>query len=342
VLPDGTLHIVVVDSKSVDATQEIVARAQADLPGIGITLIQESRRSHLLARIRGAEYVTAPERRGRSAILANADVDTSFHPRWIWDVGRRLGDGAIDAVTYGGTFPAAFWEQVPTLARRYFEEVGTVFFPRDTVDRYGFDEDDALLTPQVFADLVRVPSDCCWALRKDAYLQAGGFQVERAPDGSEVVFEGRNLRFRLDATGARVAFSNETPFETSPRRLLHEAERFLAGTAYEDGLSHLRDPGEERHVAALEELAGSYDFDRLRRYAVKHYVVLPAVSRPSLVDGNERYFGTAADRVRAAGLGLPPGRTAADVHRVADDILTRHYAEILVALGDQTGANISH
>jgi hypothetical protein len=331
-LPAGTLHVVVVDSESEDGTHEVVADAQAGNPGLVITLLQEEQGSHLLARALGAAHVTTGDGRERSAILANADVDTRFDSRWIWDIGRRLGNGEVDAVTYGGTFPAAFWAAVPTLAQRYFDEVGTVFFPRTIVERYGFDEREAFLTPRVFGDIVRVPSDCGWALRKGAYLRAGGFQIERRADGSEVMFEGRNLRFRLDALGARVAFAGDTPFETSPRRLLHEAERFLQGTAYEGGLSHIRAPVDEQQVSALESLAGSYDFERLRRYVVKHYIVLPAVSRPSLVSGNEHYFGTAADDVRAAGNALQPERTAADVHRAADEVLERRYDAIVAAL----------
>jgi glycosyltransferase involved in cell wall biosynthesis len=331
-LAAGTLHVVVVDSHSEDRTREVVADAQAGYARMQITLLQETEGSHLNARVVGAEHVTSAEGRARSAVLANADVDTRFHPQWIWDTGRRLGSDDVDAVSYGGTFPVAFWNAAPLLARRYFEEVGTVFFPRSVVDHYGFDEHDAFLTPQVFADIVRVPSDCAWALRKDAYSRAGGFRLERREDGSQVMFEGRNLRFRLDAVGARVAYAGETPFETSPRRLLHEAERFLGGTAYEHGLSHLRAPADAAQVAAVEELAASYDFEHLRRYVVKHYVVLPAVSRPALVDGNERYFGGAADDVRAAGRALPADRTAADVHRAADDVLERSYDEIAATL----------
>ena len=331
-LPEGTLHVVLVDSESEDGTSEVVEQARARLSSVQITLVQEPVRHHVVARARGAALVTGPEGLARSSVLASADVDTRFHPRWVADVGRRLGEGRVDAVTYAGSYPVEFWSRVPTLARRYFEEVGTVFFPRATIEEYAFDEGAALVTEQVFHDLVRVPSDAAWALTKDAYLRAGGFVRETGADGGDVMFEGRNLRFRLDALGARVEYANDTPFETSPRRLLHEGERLLGGTAYAGGLTHLRAPVEPSHFEALEQLAERYPFDALRRYVVKHYVLLPVVSRPSLLAGNERYFGEAAEEVAAAAVALPPARAAADVHATADLLLDRRLEDVLDAL----------
>ena len=52
-------------------------------------------------------------------------------------------------LTYAGFRPAAFWLRVPDVARRQYEEVGTMHFDRETIRAFGFDESDALFTEQV-------------------------------------------------------------------------------------------------------------------------------------------------------------------------------------------------
>ena len=327
-LSAGTVCAIVVDSESTDGTPAIVEESRARHPGLQIVFVQEPVRNHVAARARGA--AVALERPG--ALLASADVDTRFHPQWIQDIGRRLGVEGLDAVTYSGHYPASFWKAVPRLARRYFDEVGTIFFGPETVAHYGFDPAAALFTPGLFRDLVRMPSDCAWAYTKAVYERAGGFRRERYDDGREVVFEGRNLRFRLDALGARVAYVDTAPFETSPRRLLAEAGTFLEGSAYGDELRPIREAGGAEQHAALERLADTYDFAALRRYVVKHYVLLPVVSRPALLTGNERYFGTAAAAVRETldRFAAAP-RSAASIHLQADALLAAHFGEIVAS-----------
>lgn len=332
ILPSGSVRVIIVDSHSSDGTLAAINRARDRHPQLEIVVLQEPPGSHVDARRRGAEFALAAGTRGASAVLASTDVDTRFHPRWIADVGARFARGAVDAVTYAGHYPAAFWAQVPRLAARYFAEVGTVFFPPSTITAYALSADAALFRDDLFRAFTRVPSDCAWAYTKAAYAEAGGYLRERRPDGSEVMFEGRNLRFRLDRIGARVAYADDTPFETSPRRLLFEAEQFLAGTAYRTGLVPIRGQVTQSHVDALEELSSTLDFAALRSYVVKHYVLLPVVSRPSLLEGNERYLGEAFEPVRRAILQQHPHlEGAAAVHALADTLVERHCATIVEA-----------
>ncbi len=331
-LPSGVLRVIVVDSFSSDGTLAAIESARERHPQLEIVVLQEPPGSHVDARRRGAEFALAPATSGAGAILASTDVDTRFHPGWIADVGARFAAGTVDAVTYAGHYPATFWAQVPRLAARYFAEVGTVFFPPSTIAAYAFDADEALFRDELFRAFTRVPSDCAWAYSKAAYAAAGGYLRERRADGSEVMFEGRNLRFRLDRNGARVAYVDTTPFETSPRRLLFEAEQFLAGTAYSAGLVAIRGQVTAAHLAALEELASSLDFAALRSYVVKHYVLLPAVSRPALLDGNERFLGEAFEPVRSAILEQHAHLDgAAAVHALTDTLVERHGAAIVAA-----------
>ena len=221
-LPDGTIRVVVVDGGSRDATPRMLDDCRRAYPGIEIVVLAERTGSHVEARRLGAGLLTTADGIERARALVNADADTRFHPLWLADVAARIDSGAVDALTYAGHFPAEFWKRVPRLATAYANEIGTIFFGPATIAHYRLAPSGGLFKECVFHDLVRVPSDCAWALSKEAYLAAGGFRREFDEDGRELLFGGRNLRFRLDALGARVAYVSGSVAHGTEKTLLLE------------------------------------------------------------------------------------------------------------------------
>lgn len=331
-LPADLLRLVLVDNGCTDETRAIVERFAARHPDMSIVVLDEPVKSPIQARIRGASFVLRPEERARYPILANGDADTRYHPRWIWRVIQTLAGGAIDAVAFAGGFPLAFWRRMPKLAARYFREVGTVLFNPDVREHYGFVEREAMLTWQVFVDLPKMPTDCAFALSKRAYGRAGGFRREYRPDGAEIMGEGWNLRFRLDKVAASVACVTDAPYETSPRRLVGEPERWLGRRSYDHGMSDYRSPGRPIDYGALDELAASCEFDAVIGHVIENYLIRPTIGRPHLVRRHGDYFGAAARSLYRDLLAARPvfrNGSSWEIHQLAHG-LTERYRDAIV------------
>jgi glycosyltransferase involved in cell wall biosynthesis len=326
-LSEKALRLIAVDSTSTDRSLEVLETATHGFKSPETVVLQEPEKSHTQARMRGCSLALSDESKAERPILVGSDADTIMHPRWLACVLERLTSGTADALTCAGTFPASFWRRVPKLVRRYADEIGTIFFPKETIADFGIDVSRALFTERMFLDIGRMPSDCAFAIRKDAFERAGGYRREYWQDGREILAEGWHLKFRLDKTGARVAYEGRTPYATSPRRMLHEAERLLEGTAYLDGMSKLRHAPEESQYQALEALSESYDFAQARKYIVRNYILLKVITEPDRPE-LRTYMGGNSDEILSR-IQCSNRDSAAEIYQLADQLLEEYFECIL-------------
>jgi glycosyltransferase involved in cell wall biosynthesis len=336
-LPPGAVRVLVVDNESTDGTAEVAARFAARYPELDVAVLREEVKSPVQARIRGAEF--AIRTGGDRPILASADADTRYHPQWLFTAIRSLGGGALDALSFAGGFSVDFWGQVPRLALRYYSEAGSILFDPATLSHLGLPPGGPL-TWRVLRDLPKLPSDCAFALTKDAYARAGGFRRERHPDGREILGEGWNLRFRLDRAGARVACSLDVPYATSARRLVFEADAWLSRRSYENGMSDHRGEVTARALAELDRRADEFDFEPVLRYLVRHCLLLPALGRPELVPSNPSYFGPVAEELHLDLSRCPAARgmgTSSEIHAWAQALSARYHDRLLRHLREAAG-----
>lgn len=326
-LSEKILRLIIVDNMSTDRSLEVLETVSHGFKRPETVVLQEPKKSHIQARIRGCSFALSDESKIKRPILVGADADTLMHPQWLACVVERLTSGTTDALTCAGTFPASFWRRIPKLARRYADEIGTIFFPKETIADLGIDVSHALFTEQLFLDLGRMPSDCAFAVCKDIFERAGGYRREYWPDGREILAEGWHLKFRLDKIGARIAYEPRAPYVTSPRRMLHEAERLLEGKAYLDGMSDFRHPPGDSNYSALEELAVEYDFEKVRRYIIRNYILLKAVTEPDRPE-IRRYIGASSGDVLSR-IQSSERDTAAQIYHLADHLLEDYFSPIL-------------
>ena len=326
-LSEEALRLIAVDSMSTDRSLEVLKIATHGFKSPHTIVLQEPEKSHTQARIRGCSFALSDRSKEERSILVVSDADTVLHPQWLACVQERLAPGTADALTCAGTFPASFWRRIPKLVRRYVDEIGTIFFPNETIADFGIDVSRALFTEQMFFDIGRMPSDCAFAIRKDAFERAGEYRREYWRDGREILGEGWHLKFRLDRIGARVEYEDRAPYSTSPRRMLHEAENLLDGTAYLDGMSKLRSTPEEAQFRALEALSASYDFVQVRKYIVRNYILLKAITEPDR-PALRRYLGANSDEILARIQHAKPD-TAAEIYNLADQLLERYFESML-------------
>ena len=326
-------RLILVDNGSEDGSAQVVEAWLRNNLNLEVVVLHEPIKSHIQARISGVTFALKQDGKSRYPILANADADTRFHPQWIDDISKRLSTDNFDVLSYAGYFPTAFWSKVPALTQGYFDNLGTIFFSRQTIEEFGYSGRESLFTERVFLDFGRMPSDCGFALTKRLYEVAGGYRRDYWPDGREVLGEGWNLKFRLDSVGARNIYVSDKPYQTSPRRLLLEADDLLSGKSYTGEMSDLRDAPQDHNFRALNALASTYDFDPLRRYVVKNYILLHCITRPQLILKNSEYFGAARNRlmddIAAARLQLMT-ESSARVYALAEVLLRCYYDDILL------------
>lgn len=294
-LPRGFFRIIAVDNASMDASREILSRAAGDPSLPELVVLEEPHKGHVLARAAGGKFACASSDR---SLIVHADADSLFPPTFIHDIARRFAEGGVDVLSYLGFESCDFWSRVPRLARRQFEEIGTISFSPETLVQLGFDEFRALITSEIFRDFENVPTHCGLAMTKVAYDDAGGYFREFNPDGTERLGVARNILFRLDRNGARLAHIISPSVVTNPRRYLLEAEDLWAGRSYTAGMSDLREPIRDEHYRLLDGLADRLDYRTSRRNALQRFVIDPCIARPERISRNTRYFGLLASEIR--------------------------------------------
>jgi len=339
-LPRGAWRLVVVDNASTDDTREWVAELAKDPRHPETLLVVEHEKGVVPARIHGSDYVLRPAERLRFPFVVHADADNLFPRTFIDDVRRQLAAGSIDVVSRVGYQPAAFWRRVPSVARRQYREIGTLHFDDETMRELGFENTRALFTRRIFEDFRFVPHQCGLAITKEVLARAGGYQREIRPDGTELLGEARNLLYRLARSGARLGFVASPGIVLNARRLLSEPEKLWAGRSYSDVMNDPRRAGDDAY-AALDRLAPRLEFGVMRRNLIQRFIVDPCLARPSLLDRNRRYFGTAFEPIREAVERLHAGsRTAMylDVRPLSDELVDRYQGAILDGLRQLRGS----
>ena len=323
-------RVIAVNNASTDNSVEILTAA-AQQPGMPeLIVIDEPVKGVVRARQTGAQY--ALRSAAHNPYLLHIDADNQLPAGLIADVSRRLASGQSDVLAYAGHFSWRFWRQVPQLAQRYYAAVGTLEFCPQTCKDFGFSHTQALLTPQLYQDFVRVPNQLGLAMTKISYVNCGGYFSEYAGDGKEILGEARNIWHRLDRAGANLAYA-EQPFITlNPRRLLADPERWCAGRSYAGGMSDFRSAATADAHARLNRLAAGIDFAPVRRNIIKRFIIETCVAKPERIAANREYFAGVLEPFRASVYDWhhrKPVRNYADVLPLVLE-LTARYAEMIL------------
>ncbi|HIH10641.1 TPA: glycosyltransferase family 2 protein [Candidatus Woesearchaeota archaeon] len=293
VLDKDKYNVLVVDNGSSDDTAKLVRRfsEQSELH-IGMTY--EPVQNIITARRAGVRELQANKFYANTRFLAFCDADVSVPGEWISSMMTGFKDRGTGILSYNGSFPHSFWEKVPRLVEKYVLEVGTLFFPMETITYYEVHKRDVKFTRQIYSDFVRPPSGGFYAIRLDHYNSVNGYEREFTDDGKEVDGPTWRLYIKLMGAGANLKFIPDIEMINSERRLLGAPEKFFRVQEY-DQLSDLRQDLRERsdsQYSFVDNLASSIDFTPVQRYVTQYYLLFPCVNRPELIGLNETYFGS--------------------------------------------------
>jgi len=165
----------VVDNGSTDNTTRLVRKFSKQRK-LQVGTTYEAVQSIISARKAGVREVQKNSLYANTQFLAFCDADVAVPARWVSSILTGFDNKDIDVLSYNGSFPHSFWEKVPRLTERYISEVGTLFFPSETIKHYGAYEREVKLSPRIFSDFVRPPSGGFYAIRSDIYSQIGGYE----------------------------------------------------------------------------------------------------------------------------------------------------------------------
>ena len=291
-------NVLVVDNGSSDNTAELVKRfSRQSRLHIGMTYgpVQNI----ISARKAGVREIQENPFYSNTRFLAFCDADVSVPQKWVSSIFSGLGDKSVDVLSYNGSFPHSFWKKVPRLVERYISEVGTLFFPRETIEYYEAHKRDVKLTKQIYSEFVRPPSGGFYAIRLSTYHSAGDYEREFTEEGKEVDGPTWRLYIKLMREGANLKFVPDIEMINSERRLLGDPKAFFGIQEY-DQLGDLRQDLREKsdyQYRAVDDLASSVDFAPVQRYAIQYYLLFPCLNKPELIGPNERYFGQLRDPI---------------------------------------------
>jgi len=289
--------MVIVDNNSTDDTVKVVKKFAHECKNLNCFIITEKEKSVVAARIAGYNYILNNPLLA-TEILASGDSDVIFHPLWVHTVLEKFKKEHFDVLSNAGCFPLDFWQKVPNLVSRYLDEIGTIFFSKETIDWLGVRGKTFLFTEQIFFDFIRLATDQCFAIVKDTYQQIGGYTRDFLDGGKKQEYfnEGGRLLAKIERTTARIIYSNEAPYAANPRRILNEPEKLLGGKLYFQGElgKDYRDSTEDSHER-LNRAALLADYSGIRKYIIKNYILLKCITRPRLLSQNARYFGDLVD-----------------------------------------------
>lgn len=288
-------QILLVNNNSTDGTRLKIEDFKEKYRGLKVIIVEEKIKSHIAARQTGSAYFLNKNNGVRTLYLGSGDADVDFHPNWIDSVFRNFKNTNADLLSYAGTYPLWFYKRVPELVRRYSEEVGTIFFDRPTIKYFKLQGKSYQFTEQIFYDFVRPPTDSCFAIRTNVFEITGGFRQEFVDEEKkiEVYGEGWRMLFKLEMEGAIVHYVTDAFYNSSPRRLLQEPEKFLGFKSYEPGKmsDHRLEKGKRDEYEYLNHMIKNFDLTPVKRYIVEYYFMLKCITRPFLVYKNKHYFG---------------------------------------------------
>ncbi|MFH1917095.1 MAG: glycosyltransferase family A protein [Nanoarchaeota archaeon] len=283
--------IIVVDNGSEDSTLRLV-EGFAKSSSVPVEIVRESTKGIVSARLAGVRYAES-KMKERVKYIAFCDADVIAPSNWVSSMLSRFESSSVDVLSYTGTFPHRFWKEVPNLVRRYVSEVGTLFFPAQTIKEFDLEGKNVVFTDDVYSRFVRPPSGGFYAIRKDAYDYTGGYKREFTSSGKEVDGPTWRMYAELMRQGARLEFVPEVVLENSERRLLGDPERFFGIQTYDqlgDLSQNLRETGKGLY-SRVDLLADSIDFEPVRQFVIEYYILFPCVTNPSLIGQNQQLFG---------------------------------------------------
>ncbi len=290
----GDVEVVVVSSGSTDDTDAIVAECDERYARVNCRALQTDDLTLVGKRVAGMQSFL--DRGIRSPrFLISADADTWFPAGWLDSVMTELA-GGCELVASSGWFEPELWQRCPDLAAAYADEVGTVFFDPETTRALQIDESRALFSPLLFELFGRPVADCGFGMTAALYEAVDGFMAEQHVDGTEILAVGWPLQFRADAIGARTGWCKSPGYVTSPRRLLNDPRALFDGTTYLGEMAAFRSAS-SRHEW-LNGVASRLNWDDLRTYVIKNYVLLRCVCDPERVSANTSYFGSDLEPLR--------------------------------------------
>ncbi|MBL0059292.1 MAG: glycosyltransferase family 2 protein [Elusimicrobia bacterium] len=293
-----SFEIILVDNRSTDGTLEVIKTFSAENPGLKFKVLKEMEKGHIHARISGMRF--AIHHQNGPHVLVGIDTDTLFPKRWLQSLLDCLEQEDASACGSPGYFTGEMWLTARRLSERYLREVGTLFFDPETVEKLGAKGKRYLFTQEVFKDFERPFSDCGFAIKKEAYLRAGGYRIEhqKANPSQELLAEGWRLKFQLDHLGEKVSYTDKTFFTTSPRRFLQDSVGMFDGTTY-DTMADYRSRVRQSDFMKLDSIAGRLNFRHLQAYVVRNYMLLPCLTKAPLLQKNRRYFAGFYDELEA-------------------------------------------
>lgn len=284
-------RVVVVENDSDDDTAAQVAEF-ADQSPLQVTLLQLETASAVAARIRAMDYLMSQEQ--PPDILVSADSDTTYPPGWLSALEGAVEAGA-DVVASAGYMDPVLWSWCPTLASRYVERIGTIFFDPDTTAALSVDESKCLFTPQVYEDFGRPVCAPGFGITAACYKQLGGFRREHYDAGAtrEILIAGLPLMFRAELNAFRVGYVRTPWWRTSPRRLVSEPEIQLSRTLQDTDMFPYREVAPDAYTK-FDQAADSINYQDLLLNCVRDYLLTPCLTRPQLLRKNAAYFGRLA------------------------------------------------
>ncbi|EKE00114.1 MAG: glycosyl transferase family 2 protein [uncultured bacterium] len=334
---NNIFQVIIVANGCTDRSIELIENFSENNSYFGISLITKQDKSVVAARIAGYNFVISNEKY-KTDILASADGDVLFHRNWVANVIKKFDQEGFDLMSNAGCFPLSFWQKVPNLVEKYLDEVGTIFFDKETIDWLDIRGNKYLFTEKVFFDFIRLATDQCFAVSCKAYIAVGGYTLDYldAEKRIELADEGGRLSAKIERTEAKIIYSNEAPYTASPRRALNDVERFLGGNMYNQGFTqrNYRIYNSDNY-AKLNEMALYTDHTGIRKYILKNYIILKCITRPALIGRNPAYFGNCSAEIEneinnwwQKVVLLKSGREAIDFAQV----LTDKYYDRLIAL----------
>ncbi len=294
--PREHYQIVLVNNCSTDNTIELVNNYAKNHKDLKIDVINEGIKGVVHARIAGYNYVLN-DPYITTLYLASSDADTLFHKNWVYNLINTFQNTHADMISCPGCFPDSFWAKVPNLAERYTNQIGTIFFNPDTIKNFKLNGKKFKFTEQIFIDFIRPVSDACFGITSSAYKRVGGYTCEYDNKGKEILFEGWRLMYKIERNNLNLVYMPSSPYETSPRRLLEEPEKFFSGLSYDVDFIDYRNTDENLYKR-LNNIANKVDLTDVIERNVSFYILMRCITKTDLIDKNKYYFGDMAEEIR--------------------------------------------
>lgn len=289
--------IVVVSVKTTDHTAQIVNNFM-DHSDVEIILTSDPGTGFVDARLSGIAAIPYVNDK-KNEFFALCDADLIVTNTWVDYILRHFSDCDDDVISFAGTFPISFWKRVPQLARRYFEEVGTVFFDTETIEYFGY-SDDCLFNEGLFEKFGRPLSGGCYAIRLSSYHQCGGYVKEFNDAECKHELDGPTWRmmFRMQRMGGKVHYSKDNAFKCSARRMLADPYEFFSIKPFDrmNELKNFRNINVDAY-GNLEKLSQQIDFEPVRFYVIEYYIFLWLINDITSLKRNKDYFGNIYDSI---------------------------------------------